>query len=948
MTRDRSVLEFLLVTDSNELRRVRRVLAEQAPRYGVLVGTVTTLIRLAQERYIVADSHDSGAKFVRALEEQKSAFWAKSKDKDGHLSDTVVDAIRRAFVGVMSETPTEDYLDGWSVCEGLGERVKARLQDFAKLAKRLEGDFPGNLGIIKSILDASASDALTFIRVYRVSGHPRLTRWEKALVQKLNHDAGSGHDDQLELLLAECLTSTPQAESTSTLGILQRHLRKASEIRPALDGVSAQWIRVLDMFAEAETAAGIVQTLRTSSQPPEFAEIGLLVPSDDAYRSAVRSVFDYAGLPLSGLPEVARERDLGREVVFNFLRCQEEFPESMAQAAVLSSPLMPFSPRDGIFLAQQVMEMDGRRIKPSEKIRDAVQTIASLIHVKVDDSKSDLRNEDELDPAARLDALHNLVSPNSVSNDILRPHRKRASTVIKALQKELRLAGNKEKTDWLALSKKVLPQQGFDSVRKKNAKFSLEGISVWDETREHWRCVKHLMVLGFDETRYPGREPVSPVFHEEEWNAIRDVMKIPVQRPSDRWNQKLDRFHRQLNAVRESVTFLQPHRNSDGDIIAPSDSIRYMERLFESDMRLMADLDSQEERSRLRCLAIAEASKVPEPENFASGSTHILLKHSPIESFGANKYVSANKLEHMLVSPFAWTLEELGALPPQQWKPRSATSQVQGVLVHAILAKVFGDWSGGWEDGDDMRSKIENLFEDEFRARYPFLLRPEWWMERERLKMLVRRAVFLLHQTLTEFEAEVVGVETHLMGKWNQIPVQGRPDLMLIVRRTTADNQEAGEEPVRWLIVDYKLSTSKRWAERMACGYELQLSAYRALLNGANRIWQSLNLQSPEAIDIVYFTMRDNAFVSDSPIEEFATIPHWQRVDVEDVSLQAKNEIYAIWQELLKGRVRLNHATDKDELQKTMKIIPYALDFSPLVCLFVTCSTDGEAQKRTS
>ena len=104
-------------------------------------------------------------------------------------------------------------------------------------------------------------------------------------------------------------------------------------------------------------------------------DIGLLLPEKASTVEAVRDVFRKCGLPLSGLYAPQNQRDLGNELVHHFLRCQRKPAPIMAIAALLTSPLMPWSLEEGHTMAQTVMDRDvllrkttvtpaARRLKP--------------------------------------------------------------------------------------------------------------------------------------------------------------------------------------------------------------------------------------------------------------------------------------------------------------------------------------------------------------------------------------------------------------------------------------------------------------------------------------------------------------------------------------------------------------------------------------------------------
>ncbi len=157
-------------------------------------------------------------------------------------------------------------------------------------------------------------------------------------------------------MLEECPGPQRRLVGATTLGALRESLfEKESPTVAALDG-TVQWIRVCDAHQEVDIAAGMAQKILAEHPDLNPSDIGLLVPSSSEYQRTVRSVFGLAGLALSGLPQVGKERDLAYEVVYHALHCLQPHPRVMAAAAVLSSPLMRWSETTGMQMAQQIMD----------------------------------------------------------------------------------------------------------------------------------------------------------------------------------------------------------------------------------------------------------------------------------------------------------------------------------------------------------------------------------------------------------------------------------------------------------------------------------------------------------------------------------------------------------------------------------------------------------------
>ena len=937
-------LEFLLVPDQSAACRVRRRLAEITARSGVLVGTFKGLLRRAARKYCVADTGVTEKEFRKVLLKQTDAFWSQSFEV---APDETAAAVKKALVTFISATDPHEpvALDSSGDFSG---RVNVRIADLATLASSLHGRLPDDLERIRKLLRTDAAHVSERIRVFHVHGTPLVSRWQAAVIHKLNSDAGARHDRDFQHVLEQCLLPEPAADAETTLGTLQRLLFEDEDVRARNLVTNTQWVRVRDLYQEAEIAAGMVQTLlkRHPTLAPE--DIGLLVPKRAAYRNAVRSVFCHAGFALSGLPEVRTKRDLGREVVYYFLHCQKPYPQAMARAAVLSSPLMPWPESQRILLAQQVME-GSTEVGLPQQHSDEAEAIAALLKLKVkrarDSSQQQEESEEAPDPRGgepyAKTGERGAVKPAELLEQFLRAlrcrrkdlpeHYDRAKASVELLQDMLQLA--KDEGDDLrsdggpdeSLFKAVSPARLNDPP--KTEYFKEGGITVWNEHHEPWRKVKHLFVFGFDESRYPGRFSLSPVFSDEEWRAISKCLRLPVALPSRELKERRCRFRRQLRAATDSVTFLLPHRNLSGDITAPSDSLIFARRLLCGDSPmsdLVIDLDDRSSQSRLRFLARAAEAQPSSLRMFRSSTKGLELGRDLLTAFGREKesqHESPSSLERMLVSPLAWLLVRLGAVPPTFWAPESVTVLLKGDIVHRVFSKVFFRLPPG-RNLDQLSREVKSAFEGLVRLHAPFLLRESWQIERYSLERLAVQAACAWQGVLEALEAARPAVETSLAGNWQGMPVRGRADLVVEI--------EGG----RRLIVDYKLSKSARRRKQMEKGYELQASIYRAL----QPVRTTGSASEPAADDsIMYFTLRDRVCLTDSSATASANIPGWDRVhpEFDDISVNAVGRVRALLEELRRGHVRLNSEGDWELLDKEWGIRPYALDTSPLIRLFV-------------
>ena len=912
----RQVLHFLLVPDESAARRVRRALARNGGRSGVIVGTWQELICRAREAYFrppVADWDDSD--FEAALASAGNGFWSESY---AVAPDETSDAVKRALASLLLATdphrepqlPDPERFHGWP------RRIVADLLSLqASVGERL----PGDLAVIRDLLSADSDSVSQPIRVVRVDGIPQTSRWQDALIDKLNREAardGGSPDGELDATLESLLEADPQAKPESALGVLQAKLFETDEstIRPDR---SVQWVGVRDFQQEAEVAAGMVQTLIKEHPDVELKQIGLLVPEDFQYCVAVEDAFGLAGLALSGLPGERWRRDLGPEAVYHFLCCRQKPAPRMALAVCLSSVLMPWSPEVGAVMAQAVMDGDYEPRLPSQESAEAHAMLALI-------------RDGDSEPATLARALREFAALLD-GREAFSAHRGRAQD---ASQRVLdRLEGARE-IDWSDLRRAVKPQL---IIGGEAPSYNVEGVTVWRELHEPWRAVRHLFVLGFAQGRYPRRMRSAPVFSETNIRAVREGCGIAVDSSSDAQRRARLLFRRQLRAVSDSATFLIPRRLPSGESQSPSETLVFMRRLVEPSKRgpsLIAESDLSEDLNRIRHLALSTDRSPRPPRSYLCGDLNLNRNLLEIGSDAEDSLrpESPTGLELPMVSPLAWLIRRLGA-EPLLWSPESADPRVIGNLAHQVFEDLFPP-AGALPEQDQVATRARDSLDRAIQQQAPFLRNPQWHFERHHIAEQSVRAAQIWRKVLEQLGAEILGTEQWLQGYWSGIGIHGKADLIL------------GLEGDRLLIVDYKWTRSEGRRNQMELGFDSQASLYREMAEtggpkpprpgreSSNEEAQlTKRITAAKGIGIVYFTMRDRTCLSDATLPESASIPGWFALD-NDIAANASAIIRARLKELRQGIVRLNFKNDRTYIEKKAGIKAYAMDLSPLIDLF--------------
>ena len=287
----------------------------------------------------------------------KDAFWAESFKV---APVETAQAVERALVAVLSATDPARGSRGAQASRACRSDRGGISRICVRLAQALGGRLPPELAAIRELLAADASDALRALRVISVEGVPALSRWQRALIEKLNRDAGERTPDRGARRRPDdrCWRRTVRRARRAHSGVLQSRLYRADGGQGAARRRRCSGSGCGISCRKRKWRPGMVQRLLAEDAKLKPADIGLLLPDEFEYAVAVEDAFRLGGLALSGLPAERWRRDLGREAVFHFLYCRQKPAPAMALAVCLSSPLMPWSREQGAELAQTVMDGD--------------------------------------------------------------------------------------------------------------------------------------------------------------------------------------------------------------------------------------------------------------------------------------------------------------------------------------------------------------------------------------------------------------------------------------------------------------------------------------------------------------------------------------------------------------------------------------------------------------
>ena len=909
----KQLIHFILVPDGSAARRLRRMLATQSPCQGILVGTWPELIDQAKDAYLISpQTGDWKTHFHNALKNIPDAFWSNSFEVSPEETAAEVEAALSLLVSATEAGSDIALADS----DQLPQRPRKHVQDVVRLLHELDGQLPDELFAAQKLIDPASNTAIRKLAVCHIHGFPSLTRWQVALIDKLNADAGIERDAEMMRLLESLLLDTSPATPQTSLDALQQHLFAAPEEKAPVDN-TVQWLGVRDFMEEAEVAAGMAQQILAENPGLTSSDIGLLMPDTFEYSIAVYDAFSAAGLPLSGLPVDHWQRDLGCEALFHFLYCRQKPSPAMALAVCLSSPLMPWSKEQGAELAQTLMNGD-YRLRP---FRSATQSDRQML---------DLLREGDENPetlAAALQAFVTLLD----GGEQFESHVYRAKAIAEDLC--VSLAG-KTDIDWASLRRSSSPK---NISTGESPNFNLEGITVWREAHEAWRPVRFLIVLGFARGHYPVASADSAVFVSDDLLALQGSLGLSLATPADQMRDRRARFKRQLRAVAKFVCFMIPRRDSGGTSQSPSESLVFMSQLYrgiDDAESLILEMDVRADRDRTLFLPQA----APEPpvlpraivaEDIQFGFDLLALR---TDAEGNLRPESPSSLETLMVSRLAWLLRRINA-EPLGWEPERPNVMLLGTLTHQVFEELF-QVSLPIPDPQTISSQIERLLDSAIRTHAPFLRAAQWQVERKHLASSINKAALSWREVLVTLKADILGTEEWLQGTFDGLPIHGQADILL------------GLPDGRLLVVDYKRSSANSRRPRMQKGYDSQANLYRTMLQtgGPKREDNAALLDRLRAGDptgILYFMTNDQTSLSDAPVVQSGAIPGWEVLE-GDVAHLAMDLIRERLGEVRAGQLYLNREGDAQFFDKQAGVKPYALENSALIPLF---TIPGEARE---
>lgn len=890
-------LSFVWVADPSMARRYRRELATQrGVQQGIRVGTTPELLSVLRDIYLLPAATDWSIHLQRCLACAPEAFWARSFQRD---PKGVTAAVEAAWREIRLNVPLQD---AWPTHSDA--RLNKRLADLDLLNVIPVEHWPEDVATMAMVLSGSYQPIRALAISCKTPVAPK-TLWEQQIASM--HPASNG-SVPLSVKWDRGTSTGGKSEVQSRLNRVQSHFGKGHDAWVLPEDDSFQCVNVRDGLEAIELALSSIQHQLRAASDSKPSDFGLLIPRNYVHASRLASMAEKAGVPLANLPTVKNDRDLGAELVRFAIMVMMGSPPSMALRALLSNPLMPWSLAEGRKMADTLLDY-GFSIKKPRSLSDVSHRVLSLF-------------EQDHAVDALPGSLDVLVASLSQEEALLL-HRERAEVLAAQVSEAIR-AGIRDVKALLAM----IPVLSVAAERERN--ISQEGVCVYVEGEFPLRPVQRLFVLDFNDGHFPTIPALSPAFSLEEWRRLKEA-GIPIVMPAEAAQWQREMFRRQMDDVHEQVVVLIPRFNAQGDRLNPSVSLMDFARLdgeVNEPEDIVLDIDREDDRRHMSWLAEAAACVAQPPRQ--PDVTDLTLGTNLLSDFDARKdkprTLSPSKLDGLLVSPMAWLLDTIDALP-QLWGPDQFDALTSGSIAHAVFEHVF---SAGTSQvsASTIEETVPALFDAAVRQQAPALSAPEWAVEREHLMGTILKGAKHWAEMLEAIGADVVQAEMKMHGHVNNIALSGIADAVIRLPNGAL------------AVVDYKTASASRYLKRMEAGWDLQTALYSKMLatGGPRDPELKERLADLDASSVTYFTLKDvSACANYAPPQ---SIRGW-RFAGADTSSQALSALSGRFDELKAGQVLMPRATVLKLMEKA-GIGSYAMQASPLASVVVD-DTEGAA-----
>ncbi len=895
-------LTFVLVPDAEFARGLRRNLAETLGPSFVRVGTWPDLLDRCAHLFSIAPPTTVSATWQQAVDEVEDAFWAGSLAVD---PTGVAAQLRAGWRQLVCSLPPDVQFPAANA----NPRIAKRADDLDRLGRHPGFDWPDDLRIIQDIL-RSKLGPIKPIRVLASRHFPPAGPWERALLSRLDSDCPAASDALSEAMAGydQAITS-PRAQHGSTLHAIQSHLF-TTERRAATTDASFRIAGVRDALESVEVALSIIQQRVLDEPDFDYADCGILLSAGSESESHLSRLSRNYGIPIANEVRSVAVPDHGAELVRFALMAWSELIPITAAKSMLSNPLLPWDAETGRAL---VAALDDRRfgLNFPRSIGQSHRALASFLLSRIDidrvgESLTQLLRKLDESPAREAGRC---AAADAVDRVVLR-----------------HAAGGAGWDDLIAAASSTGRRERIAEPVYQ------EGVTVYREGQTPWRPVRMLLVLDFADGHFPSTPDLPQVLSTAEWTQLASE-GLEIELPRDAADRARVILRQQFGQASESVVVFVARRDALGQRMEPSATLYDIAALFGRADEAASMIDEMETRTGRDALPVLplqtgverRTPNVVQAVDLELGRNLLKLRSGEDEE---PKPLSPSAMDKILVSPTAWLLAQLGA-EARLWEPERFDPGMTGSAAHSVFESLFPAGERPSELAID--ESVRTLLLGALRQLSPYLMAPQFSIEREHLIGQVHRAARRWRAILEQLEAEVVQPELWLMGRWQGLPVHGQADAVIDI------------PGVGLAIVDYKNSSHKKYFQRMVSGMDLQASMYRTMLETGEpkpRHGQAIELPTGRALaGVLYFTLRDQTVSAD--FQPGLSVGSWRTADNE-VSEQAMRLLSTRVAEVQQGKVRAPRRSELDVWEK-QGVPLYAVSASPLAGRLVLNDLEDES-----
>ena len=881
-----------------------------------IAGWLPLSVELLSSLYVLPAPQDDDALSILYASSDNAPWKGSLAVAPAQTAQAVITMLKHVMCA------TSDIQSSSINLDRLVDKSRARLH-LSALKSLWDSDpkiMPSDLVTVLAFMGTSQDDALQPITGLEICGQGQLPTLELAVIDRLRQDHRLSHGSEDIVPGTMPRQAEPTAATDTLLGHVQRKLRSADVERLVADD-SLYVLSVRDALQECEAAAAIVQKSLDDDASLALADIAILLPNPTHYGLYLQEAFALAGITLSALPIANTLRDIGAEVVQLFIQSRRRPAPAMALASLLSSRLMPWTSEVGQQMSRRIMSGDFQPGIARELTGHEAQ-LYSLI--RGDAPQTSLQLADELRRFSRL-LTRDLILAEQVK--VARKLIERIAATLDATPIDAEIAWDE-----------VMGKIAFASVSTMRGPRYYGAITILGEHELPSKSFRHILVLGFNDGRYPAAPSGNALFLDSEIETINAGCGLALPTQAQQIEERLAVFVTQIAAASERLVILLSERDREGTSLSPSSTLPLIARLVEGikdpkDLIIpLEDPHSVVWGQLLRqpdVLAAPAIKPLLVPEYFELGCDLLGLRKT---DDGEHLPQSPSRLETLLVSPLAWLLNEIDSVPVK-WAPEALDVRLKGSLAHEVFERLF---LPGQPLPDDafISENVASLLSERIRSIAPFLQAKTWGLERATLEKEIMEAAIGWSQTLRDLDAEVIGNEFWLNGVVSGVPIHGKADCLIRLR---------SGQPI---IIDHKKSKTAGRRSRLAAQWDLQVDLYRNMTvrisdrDGVEIAEISSSIGTwPDKAAVAYHLMNDGGVLVNGAID----LPLSARVEnIEgEIAVQAMAKLETRITSLRAGRLETNSAADPKFFEKTAFMGLYAFESSPLVTAFMR--SDAEA-----